>query len=175
LLCRKNSKEHESILRTSADAAVIHAALLAAGAEPGSPVEYKEVKGETLLVPPKGTRIRVRVQFQDKGKQVTVPAQQWVRNNKTKKDLDEQWVFAGSRLWKDPDDAKKKPIYAADSDGGYICVYNIPTALLDLPINSPNRDPADRDLQPYTERIPALETPVTLILEPQPDPKKSTK
>ena len=57
LLCRKNTKEYESLLATDADASVIHAALLVAGAEPGSPVQYKEVKGETVIVPPTGNEV----------------------------------------------------------------------------------------------------------------------
>ena len=35
-LCKTNTKEHEAILRTSIDARLIHAALLAAGAKPGA-------------------------------------------------------------------------------------------------------------------------------------------
>ena len=38
LLCRKNTKEHESILATTADARIIHAGLLAAAAEPGTEI-----------------------------------------------------------------------------------------------------------------------------------------
>jgi hypothetical protein len=43
----------------------------------------------------------------------------------------------------------------------------MPYALLDLPVNNPNKDPEVRELQPYTQRIPPLETKVTLILEPE--------
>jgi hypothetical protein len=175
LLCRQRTKEHESILSTDADAQLIHAALLAAKAKPGSPVQYLEKDGTVTVVPPAGQRIKVLIQYLDKGKETSVPAQQWILNSKTKKDLDGDWVFAGSKLFADPDDQQKKPVYAANTDGAYICVLNVPTALLDLPINNPNKDPEFRELQPHTARIPPLETKVSIILESETEAKKPTK
>jgi hypothetical protein len=175
LLCRKHTKEHESILSTDADASEVHAALMVAGGEPGSPVQYKEKDGKVTIIPPSGSRIKVLVQYEQKGKTVTVPAQEWVRNAMTKKDLQEQWVFAGSYLADNPDGKAKKPIYGANVDGTYIAIYNMPSALLDLPINSPNKAPEAREFQPYTERIPELETKVFLLLEPQGEAKKPAK
>jgi hypothetical protein len=171
LLCRSRTKEHESILTTDADAKVIHTALLLAAAEPGSPVQYLEKNGEIVVVAPKGSRIKVSVQFEEKGKLVTVPAQQWVRNGKTKNHLEEDWVFAGSKLWPDPEDPKKPSIYEATSDGAYICISNVPSAMLDLPVNSP-KGLDDRLYEPYTERIPPLDTKVLLVLEPETEAKK---
>jgi hypothetical protein len=175
LLCRTHTKEHESILSTDADAQVIHAGLLAAGAKSGSPVQYVEKKGEVVIVPPTGSRIRISIQYEQEGKRVTVPAQQWIVNAKTKKNLEDEWVFAGSQLLPSRDEEKKQPIYAASSDGSYICIYNMPYAMLDLPVNNPNKEPEIRELQPETERIPPLQTKVTLILEPQPDQQLPNK
>jgi len=170
-LCRSRTKEYESILSTDADAQMIHAGLLAAGAKPGSPVQYVEKNGEVVSVPPTGSRIKISVQYEEKGKLVKVPAQHWILNAKTKKELEDEWVFAGSKLLPGTEDANKKPVYAATSDGSYICVYNMPFAMLDLPVNNPNKDPETRELQPHTERIPPLETKVMLILEPEHDHK----
>jgi hypothetical protein len=166
-LCRSRTKEYESILSTDADAQVIHAGLLAAGAKPGSPVQYVEKNGEVVVMPPTGSRIKVSIQYEDKGKLIRLPGQHWIRNAKTKTALDDDWVFAGSKLLPSTDEANRKPVYAATSDGSYICVYNMPFAMLDLPVNNPNKDPEIRELQPYTQRIPPLETKVTLILEPE--------
>jgi hypothetical protein len=171
LLCRTHSKEHESILSTDADARDIHAGLLAAGAKPGSPVQYVEKQGEVVIVPPTGSRIRISVQYEENGKLVTLPAQHWILNAKTKRDLEDGWVFAGSQLLPSLNEENQQPVYAATSDGSYICVYNMPYAVLDLPVNNPNKDPELRELQPQTNRIPPLETKVILILEPQPDDK----
>jgi hypothetical protein len=173
LMCRKLTKEHESILATDADASVIHATLLLAGAEPGSPAYYDDAKREWH--PPRGMRIKVLLQYEDKGKLHTVSAQEWVKNVRTKKALEENWVFAGSHLYPDAD-GKEKPTYGANSDGGYICIYNSPVAMLDLPISNPNKDPQEgREFQPFTERIPPEGTRVSVILAPEPEAKDTSK
>lgn len=158
LLCRKNTKEYEYILATQADARQIHAALVVAGAKPGSPVQF-----QPKFKPAHGTPIKVFLQYQKDGKSTTVPAQQWLRDVKTKKDLDIDWVFAGSRLLPDPEDPKKPPFYLANQ-GDVICVCNMDTAMLDLPVASPTAL-ADRNYEANTERIPPLDTKVDVIFE----------
>jgi hypothetical protein len=165
LMCRKRTKEHEAILAAAVDAADIHKALMVAKAVPGSTVRY-----EPKYQPATGTQIKITLQYEDKGKLVTVPAQQWIRNSKTGKDLDTNWVFAGSLFQEDPDDKNKPPFYAANS-GDVICVSNFEGAMLDLPINSP-KDNSDLAFEAHTERIPPLETKVTVILEPILEEKK---
>jgi hypothetical protein len=159
LMCRKRTKEHEAILAADADARQMHLALVAAKAEPGSPVQFSP-KFQVA----RGTRIKVSLQYEDNGKLVTVPAQRWVRNAKTKKDLDVDWVFAGSFLSKNPLDEKAPPYYAAN-DGDVICVANFGTAMLDLPINS-SKNNDDLAFEANKERIPPLNAKVTVILEP---------
>jgi hypothetical protein len=164
LLCRKQTKEHEAILSADLDARDIHTALLAAGAKPGSTVRY-----EPKFQPPTGTRIKVSLEYTDKGKVVTVPAQKWVREMTTKKDLGYDWVFAGSVFVPDPDNKDRPPFYGANS-GDVICVSNFEMALLDLPINSP-KDNSELAFEAHTERIPPLDTKVTIILEPMAEKK----
>jgi hypothetical protein len=160
LLCRRGTKEHESILGTDADARAIHFGLVAAGGEPGHPVEF-----DPKFAPPTGTRIRASVQYEDNGKTLVIPAQRWIRSLKTNKELAEDWVFAGSVFYKDPDEPDKPPVYVAAVEGAFITVTSVPTAMLDLPIHSPKALDY-REFIPYTERIPELFTPVLLILEP---------
>jgi hypothetical protein len=160
LLTRKRTKEHEAILAADVDARLIHFALQAAGAEPGKPVQYRP-----KFTPPSGTPIKITLEYQDrKGNTVRVPAQQWVRHIKTKKDLEHDWVFAGSALFQDPMDAKKAPYYLAN-DGDVICLANFETAMLDLPVDS-SKDNDALLFEAHTDRIPPLETPVRIILEP---------
>jgi len=160
LMCRKGTKEHESILSTDSDARVIHFGLEAANAKAGAPVQF-----EPKFQSPTGTPIKITLLYRHHGKIVTRPAEQWIQNVKTKKALDEQWVFAGSQLYKDPENPTMEPIYLATAEGAYISVANVPTAMLDLPINSP-KHLDERGFSPFTERIPALETKVLVILEP---------
>jgi hypothetical protein len=160
LLTRKRTKEHEAILAADVDARNIHFALTAAKAEAGKPVQFRP-----KFQAPTGTTIKVSLEYKDKdGKLVRVPAQQWVRHVKTKKDLPYDWVFAGSHLFNDPLDKTRPPFYAAN-DGDVICVANFETAMLDLPVDS-SKDNDDLAYEAHTERIPPLETPVLLILEP---------
>jgi hypothetical protein len=169
LMCRKQTKEHEAILTSDADARDIHKGLVVAGAESGKPAKYLENK----IQPPTGTKIKISVQYEKKGKLVTEPAGKWIRNMKTLKDLNEDWVFAGSIFTKNVLDPKKPDIYLAN-EGDVICVSNFEDAMLDLPIASP-KDWADRSFEAFTERIPALETKVVVILEPVLEAKKPKK
>jgi len=159
LMCRRQTKEHEAILAADMDALMIHKALLVTGAEAGSPVKF-----QPKFEAPRGTSIKVTLQYERAGKAITVPARKWVRDGKTRKELAHDWVFAGSILLPDPLDKTQPPFYAANS-GDVICVSNFDTALLDLPINSP-KDWAERAFEANTEAIPPLETPVRVILEP---------
>jgi hypothetical protein len=165
LLTRKQTKEHEYILAVDCDARHIHAALLGARAKPGSPVKF-----EPKYEPATGSAIKITLQYEEKGKLVSVPASKWIRNTKTKKDLDVNWVFAGSQLAIDPNDKQKPPMYLANH-GDIICVCNIEDAMLDLPVQS-TKSFDDRVWEANTDRIPALDTKVTMILEPIPDKGK---
>lgn len=156
-LCRKNTKEHEAILAADIDARDVHKALLVAGAKPGSPAKF-----DPKFEPPTGTTIRVFIEYEVNGKLVRVPARTWVRNLQTKKELDTDWVFAGSRLV--PQEEGKPPYYMANG-GDVICVSNFPDAMLDLPISS-SKDNDTLAFEAFAERIPQLETKVTVILEP---------
>ena len=163
-LTRKGTKEHEAIVAADVDARDVHKALLLAGAAEGKPVQFRPA-----YKPATGQPIKIAVRYDDKGKLVTVPARSWVKNAKTGKDLDSDWVFAGSQLLNNPLDPKKK-MYLAN-DGDVICVSNFETALLDLPIKSP-KDNDDLIFVAHTARIPPLETKVVVVLEPLPAPKK---
>jgi hypothetical protein len=159
LLTRKGTKEHEAILAADVDARDIHAALLVAGAEAGKPVQFRP-----KYQPASGTVIKITLAYEQKGKKIEVPARSWIRQSQKKKELEQDWVFAGSYFVPNPDDKAKKPFYAAN-EGDVICVSNFDTAMLDLPIQSTDQD-AELAFEAYTERIPAKETPVTVILQP---------
>jgi hypothetical protein len=159
LLCRKQTKEHEYILAADCDALFIHGALIAAKAKPGAPVQF-----QPEYRPATGTPIKVLLRYVKDGKEMTVPAQQWIRDMKTKKDLNSDWVFGGSKLLSDPEDKTRPPFYLANQ-GDVICVCNMDTAMLDLPIKS-TKSIDFRLFEANSDRIPALGTPVEIILEP---------
>ncbi len=157
--CPRGTKEHESIVAVDAKAHVVHAALLAVGAEPGSPSQF-----QPSYKPASGTEIEITVIWTDKhGVVHRERAQDWVRNNRTGKTLEYPWVFAGSGFWEDPATGQKS--YMAEA-GDFICVSNFPTAMLDLPVESSQ---ANEELlfQANTERVPPVGTKVRLVLTPK--------
>jgi hypothetical protein len=165
-MCRHLTKEHEYILSADADARLIHTTLIAAGAKAGSPVKF-----EPKYEPASGTPIKITLQYEKDGKRVSVPAQDWIRNGKEgTKVLEKQWVFAGSLLIKDEDEPTKEPIYLANH-GDLICVVNMESAMLDLPVRSPKTFDS-RVFTAFTEKIPPRDTPVEVILEPVVERKK---
>jgi hypothetical protein len=156
--CPKETKEHESIVAVNAKAYVVHAGLLALGAKEGRPVQF-----DPEYVPASGARVDVTCFWTDeKGKQQQTPAQQWIRNVKTKKPMEYHWVFAGSDFWLDENTGKKH--YLGDA-GDFICVSNFPSATLDLPVKSP-QDNENLLYEAFTEKIPPRGTKVTLALIP---------
>ena len=74
--------------------------------------------------------------------------------------MSEDWVFAGSGFWKDPDTGKE--FYQAEG-GELICVSNFSTATLDLPVASP-QDNEGLFFDAFTDNIPPLGTRVWLAL-----------
>lgn len=163
-VCQKHTKEHESVLMVDVDAIVVHAALLLIGAEAGHPVKY-DPKYEAAS----GTPIAIEVIWKDtKGKIQKAKAQDWIKNVRTGKAMEHDWVFAGSAFWENKETGER--IYLA-KDGDFICVSNFPNAMLDLPIKSSDSEKALM-FQAWEERVPPLNTPVTIVLTPKKAEKK---
>lgn len=157
--CPKGTKEHEAVVALDTKAYVVHAALLAVGAQAGTPVQFTP-----RYQPATGTEIDVTAIWTDKNGTVHRDrAQDWVRNAKTNKAMEFPWVFAGSGFWTDPGSGQKH--YMAES-GDLICVSNFPSAMLDLPVESSQANEALL-YQAYTEHIPPIGTRVRVVLTPK--------
>lgn len=75
LVCKTQTKEHESVISIDADAYVIHAALMALGAKPGTPVRF-----QPEYAPPTGQKIEIYVGWTDEfGRPQRYPAQKLIR------------------------------------------------------------------------------------------------
>jgi hypothetical protein len=152
---------YESVMVVKVKPSVVHAGLVALGAEPGHPVRF-----QPKYEPATGTPIEIRVRWKDKiGRRQEGLARDWVRQIKTKKALDIDWVFGGSGLWKNETTGKQE--YQADLSGDFISVLNLPSATLDLPLKSEGAI-ENRSFEGYVERLPPAGTPVTLLLSPKP-------
>ena len=164
-LCKNNTKEHESVIHLDADGREIHFALVAAGATPGTPVKFQPRYQVAT-----GDKIKVSLTYRMKGKVMTSPAADWVKDKKTGKHLAHDWVFAGSKLFHDPDRPNAVPFYMANN-GEFISLSNFPDSMLDLPVKS-SKDQADLVFEIDTDRVPPLRTPVLITLEPVVEKKK---
>lgn len=163
--CLYQTKEHESVLSIPVKAFIVHAGLLAVGAKQGTPVQWEP------YAPPTGTEIEITVLWKDaEGKVQKARAQDWVRDMTTGKAMAYPWVFAGSKMWKDEETGKE--YYLADQSGDLICVSNFSSATLDVPIQSSDSN-ADLRFEAFTEHIPELSTPVTIVLTPKVAPEKA--
>ncbi|MBL4699333.1 MAG: hypothetical protein JKX70_10920 [Phycisphaerales bacterium] len=115
LVTAPDSREHESLVVASIKPSLLHAALLAGGFEPGSPITRSDSGKQ---VPAHGGQVQVLVAVVEQGKAGDfVPIEVWVSHIDSEKTLDAEpnWtglVFAGSII--------DKAIYAADFAGTLI-------------------------------------------------------
>jgi hypothetical protein len=169
LTCFQAGKDHESVVSADFDAQHLHIALLATGLNRGKPASFVNEKREFDYKPATGDKVRVLVQYQAADRLVTHNAKRWVKRSENDKELDIDWVFAGSTLW--PDEEGKRPPFYGGNEGRVICVSNFINAVLDLPIPSSEVN-ADLLFRANAKLLPPRTTPVTMILEPIPNTKK---
>lgn len=155
-LCPENTKEHESILAAKIEPKQLQTALLLARAKPGRPATFDPYR------PPTGQPIDIRVEYMLGGKRRTVDAREWIRRVDTKESMKAKFVFAGSRLVRAP--GARRPIFLADQ-GDVICVANFPGSIIDVDLRAPQEN-ALLLFEAWTERIPPVDTPVTVVLDP---------
>ncbi len=161
--CPVGTKEHESIVALFCRSEEVHAALLAAGATQGKPTQFNPYQ------PASGSTINIRVLWKSKdGTKRSATAQSWIENLETRSELEFDWVFAGSGVFRDEETGRS--YYLADG-GDLICVANFTSATLDLAVRS---DDANAGLMfiAKTKRIPPEGTPVRLVLEVSSDPPR---
>lgn len=162
--CLAGTKEHESVVSIETKAYMVHAALLAVGARPGTPVKF-----DPKYQPATGPLVDIFLYWTDKaGKPQRARAQDWVRNMKTKKAMEHPWVFAGSFFHVDAETGERR--YMAEG-GELICVSNFSSATLDLPVAS-SQSAEELLFDAFTERIPTEGTKVRVALMPRLEPEK---
>ena len=164
-LCRTGTKEHEAIVRTAVDARYLHAGLEAAGAKPGTPVRFLHPQtGEPDYKPATGDKIDVLVSYRRAGAVHTHAAREWITDLKTKKPMAHDWVFAGSRLFKNPEKPEAPPYYCANN-GSVIGISNFSDSMLDLPVEV-GQDNSNLGFEARTEKIPPVMSKVWVVLAP---------
>ncbi len=170
--CPANTKEHESVISVNALSSEVHAALIALGAEPGSPCQW-----DPEYKPATGPIVDIRLTWfdEEENKAVEAAAPSMIRNSRTREPMTHQWVFGGSQIWEDPETGDK--IYYGDA-GEMVCLSNFSTATMDLTVESSQSNDGLL-FEAFTENIPPIGTKVYMHLkpgeriEPESDTKKS--
>jgi hypothetical protein len=164
LACRAGTKEHESILAIRVEPHFIHAALLVANAREGKPMQMSPV-----FTPATGDKIDITLRWKDETEtQHESSAQDWVWDmsdspEDAKKPMTTHWVFSGSRMI--DDEGINQFQYLADATGELFGLSNFVGSILDVPIRSSDSN-EQLMFGCFTERIPPLDTLVTIILTP---------
>jgi len=158
--CRRNSKEHESIVVLDVPPHLIHAALLAIGAKQGAPAKY-----DPEFAPPSGEKIEIEVRWLEPQTQErrTARAQEFILENESERTMQAPWVFTGGLFGVDPEGKK---YYLANVTGEVFGVSNFPGSVLDVPLES-SSDNSSLYYSPNTKAIPSIGTKVLLILTRQ--------
>ncbi len=146
------------MISVNALASEIHAALIAIGANPGTPVQW-----DPKYVPASGPVINVCVMWKDQDKLIKRRGQEMIRDFETQKPMQLEWVFGGSQVFKDQETGTT--FYYGDG-GELICLSNFSTATMDLTIQSSDSNDSLM-FEAFTENIPEIGTKVYVVLSPQ--------
>jgi hypothetical protein len=172
IACSPNTREHEALVVIPAKPSAIHAALLAAGFESGTPGRWSYPNNEFRFVAPTGDAVDVFVRYADaNGAEVTHAIRRWIIDHEGRFEFpDTPWIFGGSRLTAPDSPNKPGEHYMADTTGSIIGLVTFGDELIGLQeviadqsaVHAPQWVVA-------TDRMPSIGTEVTLIIKPYGD------
>lgn len=182
IACTKNTKEHEAIIAVEAKPSHIHTALLLLRSKPGNPAMQKALDPEGtrfISIPPKGSAVGVFLVFKDaNGKDAEHPISDFITSADTENETGRTapgegakpvkfpthtFLFAGSIL---DGKAGEPRNYLCDQSGNVISLATFGDELLCLPGIHEHADSL-RMWQVDGEKLPAIDSKITLRLRPQ--------
>ena len=164
LIVHQNGKIHESLFRTDVSPTNINLVLTLLRYKPSKdlyriPKEpgvlssdfYKEPE-ETKLA----SRISIEVEYEKEGGKKRIPVSDWIRHDATTKAMPPtSWVYGGSEFY--------DGIFVPESTGDIAAIFLTNSTL----INYPGDDNFNDEVwTAFSDRIPKLDTKVTLIFAP---------
>ena len=171
VLCSPGTREHESLLVTDVPPSSIHAALLLAGLEPGTPGRWHEVGSRVELLPPTGDSVQVAVQYEraDASGRVHEPVSMWIAELHAGADFPtDTWIFGGSVLVDQKDLTGEESNYLADHSGSVIGIVTFGDELLGLPKVIPDASSVhEPEWVVRVEKVPPPGTEVQVLLSPR--------
>lgn len=167
IACSPNSREHESLVVIKAIPSEIHAALLLAGFQSGSPGLWYYKDGELKFKQPTGEDLTIEARYTNsQGKKIQEPVSEWIRDSVNQSKFpDMPWVFGGSEFRKNTESMGLGEHYVADFTGSIIGLVTFGDEVLGF-----KRVFSDQEIvhapqwKVNTDRIPAPDTEVTLII-----------
>lgn len=170
--CSPGTREHESLLVVRAKPSEIHASLLLAGFEAGTPGRWVfDPEQETVeLIQPQGPELDVHVRYSnDEGEQVERDVRDWIRDNESGKTFpDQPWVFGGSAFRPNPQFMGPGEHYVADMTGSIIGLVTFGDEVIGLKqVISDQAAIHEPEWEVNADVIPKEGTEVTVILRPR--------
>ncbi len=164
LIVHQNGKIHESLFRTDTSPTNINVAFALLSYKPSKEL-YRKWKEPGILsgefykedeATRKAARINIDVEVTADGKTKRYPVSDWVRHDTTSKAMPPSfWIYGGSEFY----DGKFVP----ETSGDIAAIFVSNSSL----INYPGDDNFNDDVwSSYTDRIPELDTKVTLVFAP---------
>lgn len=164
-------RDFEALIGLNAEARHVHAALILLGLEPGTPGSIEAVGPDEPLkrVDPTGPEISVRFRFEREGETVIEDPTTWVKDSSTGELFSARhprFYFGGSSVR----EFEGEEWYMARAEGTVVGLCTFGTELGGTetvgctPVLSPHSDAGDPIWFAVNDRIPAYNTPMTLVL-----------
>lgn len=171
--CTPDTREHESLVMTTAKPSHIHAALLAAGYEPGTPGTWRLEGDELVRTLPTGDALEVFIAYKNaQGQEIEAPAQDWIINIATGQTFPGSdmgaavWLFGGSRII----EYRGEEFYDADGAGTLIGLATFESETLSWrSVISPDSSLDEPEWIANRGLVPSFGTPVVVRLK-RPEP-----
>ncbi len=167
IACSPDTREHEALVVIKTRPSNIHAALLMAGVEPGSPGRWSYEDGTVSAVPPTGDHLDILVRSERDGRIVEEPIGSWIIGATDERPFpDVTWVFAGSVFAENPDWMEPGEHYVADLTGSIVGLVTFGDEVIGFRQVMADQESVEAmQWQVNTDHVPPIGTPVTLILE----------
>ena len=164
--CSPDTREHEALVVIKTRPSNVHAALLMAGIEPGSPGRWSYEDDTVSVVPPTGDRLDVLVRYERNGRTVEEPIASWIIGATDDRPFpDVSWVFAGSVFAENPDWMDSGEHYVADLSGSIVGLVTFGDEVVGFAQVMSDQETVDpMQWQVNTDHVPPIGTAVTLIL-----------
>lgn len=165
--CSPRTREHESLLVVKAQPSNIHAALLMAGFESGTPGRWKYENENFTFVPPTGSALEVMVRYAGADSEtIERSVRAWIREARNSASFpDDPWIFSGSRFEPNPEFMGPGEHYVADMTGSIIGLVTFGDEVVGFSRVMAHEEavqPLEWEANPDT--MPPIGTPVTVIL-----------